>query len=70
MTTWLDFREEQLVDEPEISEYVGSRDWTATCQNVNCRWTDYGERTENWIEEMQEAIDRHKQWHSDGCPPE
>jgi hypothetical protein len=56
------------MDVPEIDEYVGSRDWTITCQSARCRFTDYGERTENWVEEMQEAIDEHREWHENGMP--
>jgi hypothetical protein len=68
MTTWLDFRSEPMTDVPEISEWIQGGDWTITCQSADCKFTDYGERTENWMEEMHESIERHQQWHEDGMP--
>ena len=70
MTTWLDFRSEPVAQVPEIEEYVSSvGGWSLTCTAPDCNWVDYAtEFTADWIEEMQEAIARHKQWHEDGMP--
>lgn len=54
---------------PEVKTWITSEGWTATCLALDCKWTDYAtERTENWMDEMLESIQRHKQWHEDGCP--
>lgn len=52
---------------PEIEEYITATDWTLTCKEPGCSWTDYGERTENFMEEIQEAFRSHQNFHAD--PP-
>jgi hypothetical protein len=56
------------VSEAEIVEYITSDEWQLTCQERDCKWIALGERTENFIEEMHETIDQHKQWHENGMP--
>lgn len=69
MTSWLEFREEPISMVPEIEEYVTSEGWTLKCQAPDCKWTDYAtERTEDWMDEMHESIQRHQKWHDEGCP--
>jgi hypothetical protein len=71
MTTYLDWRTEPIMHEiPLIDEYVGPTEWSATCTALNCKWVAYGERTENFIEEMAEDVARHREWHENGCPQE
>lgn len=68
MTTWLEFRAEPMSITPEITEYITGDSWTLTCQAVDCKWTEYGERTPDWMDELGEAANRHQQWHEDGMP--
>lgn len=69
MTTWLEFRSEPMAERPEVDEYITSDGWTLKCMAVDCSWTDYStERTENWMDEMHESIQRHQDWHENGMP--
>jgi hypothetical protein len=49
--------------ETEIGEYVTSFDWTLTCKVPGCNWTSYGERTEDFIDEMNEDVQAHREYH-------
>lgn len=57
-----------MPDVPEIIEYITGGEWSLTCNDLDCKWTAQGERTENWMNEMDDVIDQHKQWHEEGMP--
>jgi hypothetical protein len=64
----MEFRSEPMSDVPEVEEYIMSDSWQLTCMDLDCPWTSFGERTEDWMNEMHETIERHKQWHENGMP--
>lgn len=50
----------------DFREYITFNSWSLTCLISDCGWVAYGEGTENFIEEMHEAMDAHKQEHERG----
>lgn len=52
----------------EIVEHIIGAEWSLTCTTSGCKWVALGERTEDFVEEIDEATRRHRIEHARGRP--